>query len=283
MKLSVLVLPIAVFAAEPPPPSQPLWPGDAPEGNGRFSDAARARITVHLPEIPNGAAVIICPGGGYGGLVIGAEGHGIAEWLNRHGVVGVVLEYRLPAGRPEVPLLDAQRAIRTTRSRAAEWKVDPKKVGIIGFSAGGHLASTAAVHFDAGDRRSTDAIDRQSSRPDFAILIYPVIRMDEGAHAGSRKNLLGENPAPALVDRFSTYKHVEANSPPAFLAHAVDDKGVPIENSRLFHQAQLERKLPSVILELPSGGHGLNRYQGPMWEAWQAQSLDWLRGLKFIR
>jgi acetyl esterase/lipase len=276
--LSLLAFATSVFAAE----TLPLWKGDAPEGDGKFSDSSKAKLTVHLPEKPNGAAIVICPGGGYGGLVTKGEGHGIAAWLNAHGIAGIVLEYRLPAGRPYVPLLDAQRAIRTVRANAAQWKVDPKKVGIIGFSAGGHLASTATVHFDAGEGKTTDAIARESSRPDFSILIYPVISMEEGVHRGSKKNLMGETPAVGLPDYFSTQRHVKTGTPPAFLAHAVDDKVVPIENSRMFFEAQQKAGLPTRLVELPNGGHGLNGYKGASWDAWQKLSLEWLQELKII-
>ena len=200
-----------------------LWNGNAPMGDGKF-EKAEAWITVHKPEKPNGAAVVICPGGGYGGLVTGAEGHGIAAWLNRHGITGVVLEYRLPKGRSFVPLLDAQRAIRTVRANAKAWGIDPAKIGIMGFSAGGHLASTAGTHFDDGDPKADDPIDRISCRPDFMILVYPVITMGEKTHGGSRNNLLGKNPDAKLVELFSNEKQVTAKTPPAFLAHAKDDR-----------------------------------------------------------
>jgi acetyl esterase/lipase len=276
--LTILAFTTSAFAAE----TLPLWKGDAPEGNGKFSDSSKAKLTVHLPEKPNGAAIVICPGGGYGGLVTKGEGHGIAAWLNAHGIAGIVLEYRLPAGRPYVPLLDAQRAIRTVRANAAQWKVDSKKVGIIGFSAGGHLASTATVHFDAGEGKTTDAVARESSRPDFSILIYPVISMEEGVHRGSKKNLMGETPAAGLPDYFSTQRHVKTGTPPAFLAHALDDKVVPIENSRMFYEAQKKAGLPARLVELPNGGHGLNGYKGASWDAWQKLSLEWLQELKII-
>ena len=276
--LALLAFVSSAYAAE----TLPLWNGDAPEGDGKFSDSSKAKLTVHLPENPNGAAIVICPGGGYGGLVTKGEGHGIAAWLNAHGIAGIVLEYRLPAGRPYVPLLDAQRALRTVRAHATKWKIDPKKVGIIGFSAGGHLASTATVHFDLGEGKTTDAIARESSRPDFSILIYPVISMDVGVHRGSKKNLMGETPAAGLPEYFSTQKHVKASTPPAFLAHAIDDKVVDIENSRMFYAAQQKAGLPTRLVELPNGGHGLNGYKGPSWDKWQAESLLWLKELKVI-
>lgn len=258
-----------------------LWNGRAPIGDGKF-EQADARITVHKPEKPNGAAVVICPGGGYGGLVTGAEGHGIATWLNRYGITGVVLEYRLPGGRPYVPILDAQRAIRTVRANAKAWGIDSAKVGIMGFSAGGHLASTAGTHFDDGDPKADDPVDRNSCRPDFTILVYPVISMGEKGHGGSRTNLLGKNPDAKLVELFSNEKQVTAKTPPAFLAHAKDDKVVVPDNSKLFHEALQAHKVPSKYLELASGGHGLNGYKGPMWDAWQEQSLAWLAEHKVI-
>jgi acetyl esterase/lipase len=258
-----------------------LWEGRAPNGDGQL-DKADAFITVHRAEKPNGAAMVICPGGGYGGLVTGAEGHGIADWLNRHGVTGVVLEYRLPAGRSSVPLLDAQRAIRTVRSRAGEWGINPSHIGIIGFSAGGHLASTAVTHFDDGNAKAEDPIERVSSRPDFAILVYPVITMGEKTHGGSRSNLLGKDPTPQLIELYSNEKQVTEKSSPTFLAHARDDGPVPPDHSRMFYEAMQKHHVPSKYLELPSGGHGLNGYKGPMWDAWQEQSLAWLKEKKLI-
>ncbi len=258
-----------------------IWNGKAPTGDGN-SESVETWITVHRAPKPNGTAVVICPGGGYGGLVTGAEGHGIAEWLNGHGIAGIVLEYRLPKGRTYVPLLDAQRAIRTVRANAKAWQIDPERIGIMGFSAGGHLASTSATHFDNGDPNATDAVDRVSCRPDFAILVYPVITMNETTHRGSRTNLLGENPSDKLIELFSNEKQVNEKTPPTFLAHAIDDKAVVIENSRMFHAALKKHKVYCELLELPSGGHGLNGYKGPMWDAWQQKSLAWLNEIEVV-
>lgn len=263
------------------PPRSPLWDGRAPIGDGKF-EQADAWITVHRPQQANGAAVVICPGGGYGGLVVGPEGHGIAAWLNQHGITGIVLEYRLPAGRPFVPLLDAQRAIRKVRASAKEWEIDPKRVGIMGFSAGGHLASTAGTHFDDGDPAATDPTDRFGCRPDFLILVYPVIVMDETTHQGCKNNLFGKSPSPKLLESFSNEKQVTARTPPAYLAHAIDDKAVPSQHSRVFHQALQNHRVTAELLELPRGGHGLDGYKGPMWDAWQSGSLNWLARLKMI-
>lgn len=271
----VLFLPACTYptAADDKPQRQKLWPDSA---------ARKAAITVHQPQQPNGTAVVICPGGGYGGLVTGAEGHGIAGWLNKQGITGIVLEYELPAGRSMIPLQDAQRAIRYARANAKSLKLDPQRIGIMGFSAGGHVASTAGTHFDAGDKTAADPLNRVSCRPDFMVLIYPVITMGELTHAGSKRNLLGKSPDEATVRWFSNETQVTKNTPPAFLAHAKDDKVVPPEHSRMFHAAMQKNRVPSKYLELPSGGHGLNRYQGPMWDAWQQQSLQWLTTQKLV-
>lgn len=276
-----LALAACACAAEPAAAvRQPLWGGKAPNGDGS-SDSADAFITIHRPAKPNGMAVVICPGGGYGGLCVQPEGTGIAAWFGRHGITGVVLEYRLPRGRAAVPLLDAQRAIRTVRARAGELGLDPARIGIIGFSAGGHLAATAATHFDAGDAQAADAVARIGCRPDFAILIYPVISMGAETHAGSRQNLLGQAPTPELVQAYSNELHITAATPPTYLAHARDDSVVTIANSRSFAAACERAGVPVRLLELATGGHGLNGYQGPSWDAWQSGSLAWLaeRGL----
>jgi acetyl esterase/lipase len=266
-------------SAEAPAPQRiPLWNGRAPIGDGRFEET-EVWITLHQPTKGNGAAIVICPGGGYGSLVKDAEGHGIATWLNRHSIAGIVLEYRLPAGRTYVPLLDAQRAIRTVRTNAKKWGIDPSRIGIMGFSAGGHLASTAGTHFDSGDPSAADAVDRVSCRPDFMVLVYPVITMGEKTHEGSKINLLGNDPPAKLVELFSNEKQVTERTPPTFLAHAVDDKPVPPENSEAFYQALQAQKVAAQYLELPSGGHGLDGYKGPMWDAWQEKSLAWLANL----
>ena len=268
-------------ALAPLPERLALWDGKAPLGDGKV-EAADAFITVYRPENPNGAAAVICPGGGYGGLVMGGEGSGIAQWLNQHGITGIVLQYRLPKGRQWVPLLDAQRAIRTVRSRAKEWGCDPKRIGIIGFSAGGHLASTAATHFDAGNAQAEDPIERFGCRPDFAVLVYPVITMGEKTHGGSRSNLLGPSPSAENLLLFSNERQITAQTPPTYLAHALDDRAVHSDNSRMFHEALKAVNVATEYIELPSGGHGLNGYKGPMWDAWQSGSLKWLRSLKLI-
>lgn len=281
--LACCMLWLAISAAASAEEKLPLWPGKAPVGDGS-SDANIPQITIHRPpaDKANGAAMIICPGGGYRALMSQPEGHGIAAWLVKHGITGIVLEYRLPAGRKMVPLLDAQRAIRTARYHAKDWHLNPQRIGIIGFSAGGHLASTADTHFDAGNSQAADPIDRVSCRPDFAVLVYPVITMGEKGHAGSRQNLLGREPAREALEQFSNEKQVTDQTPPTFLAHPLNDTVVPPENSREFYAALQRHHVPSEYLELPEGGHGLNGYKGPMWDAWQAASLRWLASLGFI-
>lgn len=260
-----------------------LWPGKAPVGDGKFEDSD-LELEVFLPpaEKANGAAIVLCPGGGYIRHVTDREGYPIAQWLSDHGIATVILEYRLPKLRHQIPLLDAQRAIRLTRANAAAWKIDPKRIGILGFSAGGHVASTAATRFDHGDKDSPDPVERLSCRPDFAWLVYPVVTMGKYTNTGSRVALLGSDPKPGLVRLYSNETQVTAKTPPTFLAHAVDDKPVPPENSRQFVAAMRAHRVPFELLELPSGGHGLNGCKGPLWEQWKAAALKWLAGQKLL-
>lgn len=279
--IATLGVAACLAAGEPSAAREALWAGQAPNGDGTV-DSSDAFITIHRPAAANGTAIVVCPGGGYGVLCVQPEGHGIATWLGGHGITAIVLEYRLPAGRSQVPLLDAQRAIRTVRARASQLGIDPGRIGILGFSAGGHLASTAATHFDAGDAAGPDAVSRASCRPDFAILVYPVITMGPEAHAGTRCNLLGDHPSAELARRFSNELQVTTATPPTYLAHALDDSVVVIGNSRSFAAACAKAQVPVRLLELPSGNHGLNGYQGPMWEAWQSGSLAWLSELHLM-
>ncbi len=267
---------VTAFSVEPIPLS--IWNGTAPVDRGGKTEPVEVKLFAHLPDADQatGVAVVICPGGGYGGLVMGGEGHRIAEWLVSQGIAGIVLKYRLPKGRAEVPLLDAQRTIRVVRSRAKDWKIQPDRVGIMGFSAGGHLAASAAVLHEAGKPGAVDRVERFSARPDFAILVYPVVSMGKIGHAGSRRNLMGETPPESLVKRFSIERQVSRHSPPIYLAHAVNDRAVPIAHSRQLYEALEANWVTTTYLELPSGGHGLNGYQGPMWEAWKSGSLVWL-------
>lgn len=258
----------------------PLWPGSPPNFQpvGRPLERVQEEsilwvrhvetpaIEVRLPARGNatGQAVVVCPGGGYGGLAYDWEGTDIAGWLNSRGIAAIVLSYRLPADGDVAhqkwlcPLLDAQRAIRFTRSHASEWAINPAKVGIMGFSAGGHLASTAGTHFDGGKADATDPVDRFSSRPDFMILVYPVITMMESTHAGSRHNLLGDAPSEDLVRRYSNELQVTAETPPTFLVHAGDDDAVPVRNSLLFYDALLAHHVPAELHVYPHGGHGFS-------------------------
>ncbi|MBI5396324.1 MAG: alpha/beta hydrolase [Verrucomicrobia bacterium] len=284
----VLAAPPTVLGADDTPKPTPtvqvsLWPGKAPVGDGAF-EASTNELKVYLPppDKATGAAVVICPGGGYIRHVVDREGYPIADWLNAHGIAAVLLQYRLPEGRSFVPLFDAQRAIRLTRAKAAEWKIDPRRIGILGFSAGGHVASTAGTHFDAGRAGDADPVERVSCRPDFILLVYPVVTMGEQTHALSKTKLLGENPKPELVRLFSNETQVSDQTPPAFLTHAANDTGVPPENSRNFVAAMKAHHVPVEYLELPSGGHGLNGCKGPLWEEWKAKSLLWLAAQKFI-
>ena len=280
----VASLALAQSPARPRPPERiALWPGKAPNGDGTFEDCTKElEVFLPPPEKANGTAIVLCPGGGYIRHVTDREGHPIAQWLNEHGIACVILEYRLPKLRHAVPLLDAQRAIRLTRANAAKWKLDPQRIGILGFSAGGHVASTATTHFDAGNANVTDPVEKQSSRPDFAWFVYPVVTMGEFTHNGSKKELLGDSPSADLVRLCSNELHVSADTPPVFIAHATDDKPVPIENSRQFVAAMKKHQRPVELLELPSGGHGLNGCEGPLWEQWKAAALVWLEGQQLV-
>jgi acetyl esterase/lipase len=275
-----------------------LWPaghaanaGDAPKFVGTLEWMERVTrspaITPFLPEPGkrNGTAVVICPGGGYSGLAMEKEGLEVGRWMQERGLAGVVLRYRSGGGKNQqpVPLEDAQRAIRLVRSRAAEWGINPQRVGILGFSAGGHLASTAATMFDEGDSTSADPIEKQSSRPDFAVLVYPVISMEEGVtHAGSRKNLLGENASNELVAHWSTYRRVTDKTPPTFLIHAGDDEAVPVKNALLFYEALVAHKVPAELHVYETGGHGFGMLRGDRpADKWPELLEPWLarRGL----
>jgi acetyl esterase/lipase len=264
----------------------PLWPeGAAPGSHGGGAEDTPA-ITLYLPprERANGAAVVICPGGGYG-MLADHEGEPVARWLNTLGVAGVVLRYRLgPRHRHPVMLGDAARALRTVRARAAGWDLDPVRVGILGFSAGGHLASTAATHFDEGDAAAGDPVERESARPDVAILIYPVITLrPPHAHAGSRQNLLGPEPDDDLVGLLSNETQVTPRTPPAFLVHSADDAAVPVENSLLFALALRSAGVPFAAQIYEHGGHGYGLGgDDPVLSAWPDQCAAWLRRRGFL-
>ena len=221
-------------------------------------------IAVYLPtkKLATGQAVVICPGGGYWVLAYDLEGTDIARYLNSIGVAAIVLKYRLPTYGNTVephkaPLMDAQRAMRLVRSNAAKWNIDPHKIGIMGFSAGGHLASTLGTHFDYGNPASVDSVERLSCRPDFMILMYPVITFtDSCMHRGSREALIGKNPDPALVKLYSNELQVRDDTPPAFFVHADNDTGVPVENTLLMYRALRAKKIPAELHIISEGEHG---------------------------
>jgi len=262
-----------------------LWPDGAPGAKGS-DDGDKPSLTIYLPdkEKATGAAVVIFPGGGYGHLAMDHEGHQIAQWLNSIGVAGFIVKYRhrnsgAGYGHP-APIQDAQRAIRMVRSRAKEWDVDPGRIGIIGFSAGGHLASTAGTHFNTRYSKPVDEIDRCSARPDFMILMYPVISFTEWyTHKGSMVNLLGKNPDKDLIENFSNEKQVTSETPPTFLVHANDDNGVPPENSIAFYLALRKAKVPAEmhIYEKGSHGFGLGTGKGAC-SSWPVRCEDWMKG-----
>ncbi|HWW74419.1 MAG TPA: alpha/beta hydrolase [Pyrinomonadaceae bacterium] len=263
-----------------------LWPQGAPGAMGKEAEDVPTLTPYPAPkEKATGAAIVICPGGGYGHLSLEYEGREVAEWLNTVGVTAFVLKYRLgPRYHHPSMLQDAQRAIRTVRARASEWGVDPARVGILGFSAGGHLASTAGTHFDAGKPDASDPVERVSSRPDVMILIYPVITMREKTHAGSKKNLLGDNPSPELVALLSNEEQVTKASPPAFLVHTMTDAAVPVENTLMFVSALRRAGVPFELHLYERGPHGFglgtardNRPADPVLSTWPARCADWLR------
>jgi acetyl esterase/lipase len=263
----------------------PLWANGAPGAKG---DAPEDIPSVQLYQPPadkaSGAAIVVCPGGGYGRLAP-HEGHDVAVWLNSVGVTAIVLKYRLgPKYQHPAMLRDALRAIRYTRSKSSEWKIDTNRVGVMGFSAGGHLASTAATHFDAGDPNASDPIEKLSSRPDLVILCYPVITMtDPFVHKGSRKNLLGENPPEQLIDLMSNEKQVTEQTPPAFLFHTQDDPGVPVENSMMFALALRQKKVPYEMHIYEHGRHGVGLAPGdPALGTWPKLLENWLRARGFV-
>ncbi|HYT93697.1 MAG TPA: alpha/beta hydrolase [Gemmataceae bacterium] len=264
-----------------------LWPSGAPLAKGKAA-ADVPSVTVYLPaaEKANGAAVVICPGGGYGGLAMNHEGHDVARWLNGLGVAGVILKYRhAPQYRHPAPLLDAQRALRFTRAHAREWGIDPKRVGILGFSAGGHLASTAGTQFDDGKSDAADAVDRESCRPDFLVLVYPVITLTGPyAHNGSRNNLLGKDADTKLIESLCNEKRVTAKTPPTFLAHTSADSGVPPENSVLFYLALHKAKVPAELHIYEQGQHGLGLGTGRnvTFASWPERCSAWLRERKIL-
>ncbi len=274
-----------------------LWPNEAPgarqppagtekagEG-GRLSDIEVPQYQVYLPQNGQGtgAAVVILPGGGYGILAANHEGHEIAKWLAARGIAGIVVKYRVSGNAAfgyqyPVPFLDARRALRTVRAKSTEWGIDPKKVGIMGFSAGGHLASLCTTRFnDTFPQETKDSVDEQNCRPDFSILIYPVISMDASiSHAGSRKNLLGTTPDAILVEKCSTERAVSQETPPVFLLSTSDDM-VDCRNSLSFAMACKANAVPVSLHLFEKGGHGYGLHGKGDLEQWPQLLEHWLQ------
>ncbi|MCP4310122.1 MAG: alpha/beta hydrolase [Bacteroidetes bacterium] len=251
----------------------------------RVRNVQKPDIAVFLPSKKNatGEAVVICPGGGYQILAYDWEGSDIARWLNSKGIAAIVLKYRLPVSSNNIephksPLMDAQRALRIVRTHAARWNLDPGKIGIMGFSAGGHLASTLSTHYDGGDPASSDPVERVSCRPDFSILVYPVISFqDEVTHGGSKRSLLGEQPDAKLVEHFSNELQVTEDTPPAILIHSADDKGVPVQNSLLYFDAIRKHNKLSELHVYPYGGHGYSLAIGMgHLSTWPDRVIEWI-------
>jgi acetyl esterase/lipase len=275
----------SALAQEIPSHAILLWPGGAPGAVGD-QDEDRPSITPYLPEAGRaaGTSVVVCPGGGYGALMMDYEGEQIAQWLNTLGVAAFVLKYRLgPRYHHPAMLEDGQRAVRWVRYRVNDFGLRPNRIGIWGFSAGGHLASTVGTHFDAGNPNAPDPIDRVSCRPDFMILAYPVISFTTPyTHQGSMKNLLGEHPDAKLVASLSNELQVTLGTPPTFLFHTNEDKGVPPENSVLFYLALRKAGVPAELHIYERGPHGVGlAVKDPILSSWPRRLADWLhtRGL----
>ncbi|MBN1342564.1 MAG: alpha/beta hydrolase [Phycisphaerae bacterium] len=285
--VTVVLLAACCMASAAQPTVELLWPKGAPGAKGDKA-GDKPSLRVYLPDKAKatGCGIVICPGGGYGNLAMDHEGYKVAEWLDSIGVAGFILTYRHSGTgyRHPAPLQDAQRAIRTVRFRAKEWGVDPNRIGIMGFSAGGHLASSAGTHFDKGDKGAADPIDRVSCRPDFMVLGYPVISFTrEFTHVGSKNNLLGKDPSKELVELFSNELQVTPETPPTFLVHADDDKGVPPENSVVFYLALKKAKVPAEMHIYLKGDHGFGmRKTGLDSETWTVRCADWMRSMGML-
>ncbi len=288
MKTAPLALIISLFSFAALANTEiPLWPNGAPGALGTEPKDIPT-LTVYLPTMPTAgstAAMVICPGGGYGGLAP-HEGNDYALWLNEQGIAAFVLKYRLGSAGYRHPsmLQDAARAIRTVRARASEWNIDTNRVGIIGSSAGGHLASTLLTHFNSAENKpadSSDPIDAISCRPDLGVVCYPVITMDgPSVHSGSRKNLLGENPSPELVHELSNQFQVTKDTPPTFIWHTAEDKGVLVQNSLMFAEALAKAGVPFELHVFEKGPHGLGlgtrNYDPTHWHRWTGDCNAWL-------
>ena len=282
---TLLLAILFVFSAQNDHPDVPLWSGPVPLAKGDGPED-RPDIRVWLAKSPmeKAPAVLVVPGGGYGGLANDHEGKQIAEFLNARGVHAFVLKYRLgPKYNHPVPWIDASRAIRLIRSRAMEWKVDSSRLGIWGFSAGGHLTSTVVTQFDKGNPEASDPVEKESSRPDFAILCYPVISMEPSlTHMGSRRNLLGSNPDPDLAKSLSNQNRVRSDTPPCFIFHTAADSAVPVGNALAFYQACIDKKVPSELHVFQDGPHGVGLAKGdPILKVWPELLWKWLGRHKF--
>ena len=274
---------------KPPRDEFPLWRQGAPGALGAERDDIPTLTPFFAPPArATGAALIVCPGGGYGGLAP-HEGLHYALWLNEQGITAFVLKYRLGSKGYRHPAMmqDGQRAIRYVRANAGNWKLDPQRIGIIGSSAGGHLAASCLTHFDAGQTAAADPIDRVSCRPDLGILCYPVITMGTDTHAGSKKNLLGDNPDPALVEELSNEKQVGKDTPPTFIFHTADDAAVKVENSLEFAAALRRNGVPFALHIYPHGNHGLglgtNQWDPENRHPWTTECSLWLKEMRFGR
>lgn len=283
--LFVATMTSAAFSAQPQ--ELLLWPEGAPGALGS-EPKDKPKLIVYLPDADKatGAAIVVCPGGGYGGLAMDHEGHQIGAWLNSIGVAAFICDYRHRGkgyGHP-APLTDAQRAIRTVRAKAGEWNVKPDRIGVLGFSAGGHLASTAVTHFDAGKADAADPIEKVSCRPDFGVLCYAVIAFDEPyTHRGSQNNLIGANADKELVKSLSNEKQVTEATPPMFLWHTNQDTGVPPQNSAVFYLACVEHKVPAELHIFERGQHGVGLGKGIVGtEEWSKLCEAWMRGRKLL-
>ncbi len=286
--LALFLLPLIIFRAQAET-IIPLWPDGAPGALGSASNDVPT-LTVYLPsrEKPTRTAMVICPGGGYAHLSP-HEGADYALWLAQYGITCFVLKYRLGSAGYHHPAMfqDASRAMRLVRSRAAEWSLDPKRIGIMGSSAGGHLASTLLTHFDSGSPDAADPVERQSSRPDIGILCYPVIFMNGPfVNRGSKDNLLGSNPSPELVQLLSNERHVTPATPPCFIWTTCEDKIVPLENSVEFALALRKNHVPFALHIYQKGGHGMALGDAPPFLhplPWAADCLFWLREQGFVK
>jgi acetyl esterase/lipase len=275
------------FAPVDNPRTELLWPNGAPGALGT-EDADRPALIVYLASGPQatGAGIVVCPGGSYSHLAMDHEGHQPARWLTSRGISAFVLKYRVgPTYHHPAMLQDVLRAIRVVRSRAPEFRVQPDRIGVMGFSAGGHLASSAATLFDRAEGHPPDGLEQVSSRPDFAVLVYPVIAMGQPVtNKGSQKNLLGENPSQELLDALSTDKQVTPKTPPTFLFHTDSDPGVLSENSVQFYLALRKAGVPAELHIYQKGDHGVGLAPGdPVLSTWTDRLLAWLRVNGFVR